>query len=184
MVLFENTAGLAETQKHRQYFRKLLNQCTENDYSIRYKVVSFDGYGVAQKRKRLIVIASCPGSVLPPFPSPTHGPGTGRPYVTIAEALAPLTTAPTGTYSHHNPDELEAKAKAQGRLWAPYSSDQPLASCITCDSSEQAHPNGKRRFTGRDLAFLQGFEDDYKFDPKQSQTKVIEMVGNACPPVG
>lgn len=187
VVFLENTSGLAWIVKHKPMFHALLAQLTETGYSVRWKVSHFDAYGVPQKRRRLLIFAACPGGTLPPFPEATHGPMgpyEGRPYTTIEEALAPLVAAPPGTYSHHHPEEVEAKNRTNQHKHYPYPSNRPLRNCITTGGSIDWHPNGRRPFTAREYSLLQGFPINYKFPPYVSSTKVTEQIGNACPPSG
>ena len=54
---FEQVDGILYT-KHAPYFRSLIHDLTSRNYSIRWKVISMDDYGLVHARKRLILFAS------------------------------------------------------------------------------------------------------------------------------
>ena len=56
IVVLEETAGLL--QRHLQWFRSLIRNFVNLGYSVRWKVVNCEEYGIPQKRQRLVVIAS------------------------------------------------------------------------------------------------------------------------------
>ena len=58
VVTMEQTGGLIGKPRHRKYWDKILQHFTSRGFSIRWKVMKFADYGLAQPRKRLIVIAS------------------------------------------------------------------------------------------------------------------------------
>lgn len=55
---FENTSGLAEIGKHREYYNLLIKALTDLGWNVIFKVEMLSKYGNPQRRKRLIVIAS------------------------------------------------------------------------------------------------------------------------------
>jgi DNA (cytosine-5)-methyltransferase 1 len=56
IVTIEETAGLV--RRHEIWFNALINIFISLDYSVRWKVVRCENYGVAQQRKRLFIIAA------------------------------------------------------------------------------------------------------------------------------
>jgi len=54
----EQTSGLATSQEHRGNFLTLLCDIGEAGYDIRYKIQDLSELGLAQKRKRLLIIAA------------------------------------------------------------------------------------------------------------------------------
>lgn len=60
-----------------------------------------------------------------------------------------------------------------------YDGDLPLRNCITTAGSIDIHPSGKRGFTDRELACLQGFPLEHKFEGN----KIKMQIGNAVPPL-
>ena len=59
-----------------------------------------------------------------------------------------------------------------------YSGSLPLKNTITCSGSINYHPSGKRRFTLRELACLQGFPLEHRFG-----RGARKQIGNALPPI-
>ncbi|KAI9779190.1 MAG: hypothetical protein M1816_003647 [Peltula sp. TS41687] len=173
IVTYEQTYGLL--QSHRHFFNRIVQCFTELGFSVRWKVFNLAEYGLPQARKRLILFASCPGEVLPPFPKPTH---SGDPNTCPRYGLAPLTTINDAigniprSAANHDPET------AQRLSLPPYSGDIPLPRCITTSGGQNVHPSGTRKFTLREFACLQGFPMDYKF----GDTRVLKQIGNAVPP--
>lgn len=176
VATLEQTFGALNPGK-KQLFNSFVAQFTALNYSVKWAVHTLSEYGVPQARKRLIMIAACPGHPLPDLPMPTHSvspehpvPGL-KPSVTIADALRSIRR---GTPNHH-PAALNAGN------FAPYSADQLLRGCITTSGGQNNwHPSGKRPLTEREYACLQTFPLDHVFVGNRSS--VIRQVGNAVPP--
>jgi DNA (cytosine-5)-methyltransferase 1 len=60
----------------------------------------------------------------------------------------------------------------------PWSGDSIAPRCITTHGGQNYHPSGKRGFTNREYACLQGFPMNHQF----SQVNVKKQIGNAVPP--
>ncbi|KEQ72888.1 S-adenosyl-L-methionine-dependent methyltransferase [Aureobasidium namibiae CBS 147.97] len=176
VATLEQTFGALHKGK-MQLFNAFVWQFTSMNYSVKWALHTLSEYGVPQARKRLIMIAACPGHPLPEFPMPTHAmtpecpvPGL-KPSVTIADALRQIRR---GT-PNHNPDDHT------DRNFAPYSPDQLVRGCITTSGGQNNwHPSGKRFLTEREYACLQTFPLDHIFVGNRSS--VIRQVGNAVPP--
>ena len=54
-----------------------------------------------------------------------------------------------------------------------------LLKCMTTNGQGQVHPSGKRAFTNREWACLQGFPLEHVFGKKE----VKKQIGNAVPPI-
>ncbi|KAK6522355.1 hypothetical protein TWF281_002921 [Arthrobotrys megalospora] len=182
VVTSEQTFGINSARKFKDHFAIVINQYVRNNYSVRWAVKDATEYGAASARKRLIVIASCPGEPLPNFPPPTSfnpfrtrgGPNDQRlpSTPTIGQVLANI---PANAENHG------FRPYPQPRL-SPFRMDQPFNKTITCDGGEgKVHPNGKRPFTPREYATFQTFPVDYKFS-NTSDTSIIKQIGNAWPP--
>ncbi len=72
--IFENVPGIA-SGKHNEFLRELLIQFEDMGYSVAtpYRVLDASHYGVAQARKRLILIGSRKDQKAASYPNPTHG---------------------------------------------------------------------------------------------------------------
>lgn len=95
------------------------------------------------------------------------------PVVTIHDVIHDL---PPDAADHDVAKCIEDWEKSGDR--SPYSAHQP-AGTITCNGGEfNYHPDGKRRFTCREVACLQTFPRDFEF----SRIGVRRQIGNAVPP--
>ncbi|KAL8998475.1 MAG: hypothetical protein Q9169_002512 [Polycauliona sp. 2 TL-2023] len=166
VVTLENTFGLA--QRWPEWMDALVRFFTALGFSVRWRVLNLAYYGCPQARKRLVVMAACPGETLPGFPPPTHGPGL-LPLATVNDAIQRI---PRGC-PNHDP------SGAPRRNLFPYNADLPLKNCITTGRSLDTHPSGRRGITDRELACLQSFPLWHKF----GRIGVKKQIGNAVPPV-
>ncbi|KAL8944798.1 MAG: hypothetical protein Q9216_000220 [Gyalolechia sp. 2 TL-2023] len=166
IVTMENTFGLVE--RWREWLNSMVRFFTSLGFSVRWKVFNLAEYGLPQARRRLIVFASCPGERLPEFPEATHGPGRIS-FATINDAI--------GRIPSDAPDHDVAGAAKRN---APrYNGDLPLRNCITTGGSLDYHPDGKRTFTDRELACLQGFPLEHVFGSNKKKMQI----GNSFPPL-
>lgn len=109
------------------------------------------------------------------MPLPTHSddPGSGlRPYTRVDHTLASI---PRGL-SHHNPTAL-VFADNEKADRPPYASDTILPRAMTCHGGNNYHPSGKRDFTLREYATLQGFPFNHEFEGGGKK----KQIGNAVP---
>ncbi|PLB49379.1 C-5 cytosine methyltransferase DmtA [Aspergillus steynii IBT 23096] len=165
----EETAGLFN--RHKETFDRVILDFIEIGYSVRWGILNCASYGIPQSRKRLVIIASGPGEVLPMFPEPTHGPGL-KPWTTINQAI--------GHIPIRAPDHNIQAASAGWAPRMPYDGNGQ-ANTITCgggDANKNYHPSGERRFTKREFACLQTFPLGFRFGPVQT----LRQIGNAVPP--
>ncbi|KAM0698470.1 hypothetical protein Q7P36_001937 [Cladosporium allicinum] len=170
IVTFEQTSGIV-THRGGGHFRALVRQITDAGYNVRWKICNLVDYGNVQPRKRLIIIAACPGETLPTFPEPTHGLGFGklRP-VTIDDVLQRIR-------NFEVPPNLNRSTK---KTELPYNAKQTLSNCITTGGGKSdLHPSGKRSFTLFELAALQGFLPKHRF--YGNKTQIRTQIGNAVP---
>lgn len=97
VILLENVAefeswgplledGRPDPAKRGITFRRWWGQLEAAGYRVEMRVQRACDYGAPTTRKRLFVIARCDGEPIV-WPSPTHGPGTTRPYRTAAECI-------------------------------------------------------------------------------------------------
>lgn len=169
IMTIENTAGLL--QHHLPVFRRMIQSITSKGYNVTWSVLRCADYGVPQLRKRLFVIASCPGEVLPDFPPPTHSKDPTntnglKPWVTINQAIRGI----PDDWPHHYPEEYERPKRA-------YSGDRTTQTICT-NPGNVYHPSGKRQFTDREFMCLQTFPLCHKF----GDTGIKVQNGNAVPP--
>ncbi|KAI1750718.1 S-adenosyl-L-methionine-dependent methyltransferase [Xylaria castorea] len=178
ILTLEQTFGILHP-KFEYYFNALVNFFTENNYSVRWKIVDLVDWGSPATRKRLIMIGSCPGEDLPPFPEATHvGPGINRrgkkPHVTVQKMLAKIPRDASQYDDMHQPQDMARKRLPR------WDSDVTLRRCITTNGGYgNYHPNGRRDFTLREYATLQTFPVDYPFQNPDKK----KQIGNAFPPL-
>lgn len=58
IVTLEEASGLPDLLKHKQYFRSLVRQFTDNGYTVRWAVFRCCDWGIPQQRRRLFLIAA------------------------------------------------------------------------------------------------------------------------------
>ncbi|KAI0401104.1 S-adenosyl-L-methionine-dependent methyltransferase [Xylaria palmicola] len=187
LVTLEQTFGILHP-RFEYYFNALVHGFTEHGYSVRWRIVDLVDWGSPATRKRLIMIGSCAGEDLPPFPEATHAAAPGsastsskkpgakkkkKPHVTVRKMLARIPRDASQHDDMHQPHEMARK-----RL-APWDADAPLRRCITTNGGVgNHHPSGRRDFTPREYATLQTFPVDYPFRAPDRK----RQIGNAFPP--
>ncbi|KAI1427818.1 S-adenosyl-L-methionine-dependent methyltransferase [Xylaria sp. FL1777] len=178
LFTLEQTFGILHP-RFEFYFNGLIHGFTDSNYSVRWKIVDLVDWGSPATRKRLIMIGSCPGEDLPPFPKATHvAPGIkkrGRkPHVTVKKMLERIPYDASRYDDMHQPRDMVRKNLER---WDP---NVTLSRCITTNGGYgNYHPNGRRDFTLREYATLQTFPVDYPFqNPNRKR-----QIGNAFPPM-
>ena len=173
----EQTFGILH-DVHRSHFNHLVRSFTDDDHSVRWRVVFLPAWGLPQRRKRLLMLGSCIGEPLPTFPPATHAdprtfpmpPGL-RPFTTVREALS-VKTDPADPLHRLGGKPLTRPRPA-------YSPDAILTRCITTHGGHNYHWSGLRQLTAREYATLQGFPPHHRFRQADGITAVKKMIGNA-----
>ncbi|KAI2012627.1 hypothetical protein LOZ39_000563 [Ophidiomyces ophidiicola] len=170
IATMEETSGLQE--RHKEFLYAIIHTFVELGYSIRWKLLACEAYGVPQQRKRLVLIGAGPGESLPRFPRPTHGPpGSGLlPFRTIRDAI--------GGIAENAPDHDPERAFFRN-ITKPAYSPYSFAKTITCNGGDNFHPSGTRAYTHREAACLQTFPMEHRF----CGVGTLKQIGNAVPPM-
>lgn len=128
-VTMENVPGII----NEDVFKNFVNLLVALKYYIEYKVIFCPDYGMAQTRRRLVLVASKVGKIT--LPMPTHHPDN---YVTVSDVIRHLPPIAAGetcsTDSLHRSSSLSAinleriKASKPGGTWLDWP-DNLRASC-------------------------------------------------------
>lgn len=203
-VLAENVPGLARDV----VFDQFVNDLDTLGYQRHYEVVDVSEYGVPQRRRRLLIVASRLGR-------PPVGERSAR-RMTVREALAGMPAAgSTGDALHEAPERRSRRIAAMIRLVpqdggsrADLGEEHQLAchthtdgfkdiygrmawdsvsptitgGCINPSKGRFLHPDEHRAITLREAAMLQSFPPDYQLSLRKGRYAAAEMIGNALPP--
>ncbi len=205
MIMMENVPALSKFEKFLTFVRQL----EEAGYSVLYKVLDVSNFGVAQRRKRLILSASRIGQPCLASPSTAsltvrdkieHLPGAGSSGDALHDLPSPRRTAriealiaaipKNGGSRHSLPSEMQLKCHLNtngfndvyGRMHWDQVAPTITSGCINPSKGRFLHPNENRPITLREAAILQGFPASYKFDASHGKEAISLMIGNALPP--
>lgn len=111
-VFVENVPGIQRVSGNSTLtrFKRLLESL---GYSVQVEVVESQKYGVPQRRRRLVLLASRFGSI--GFPETTHDPKNGTPFSTVREWIAELPEIEAGETHPSFPNHRAAKLSPLNR---------------------------------------------------------------------
>ncbi len=203
-VVMENVADLlVRKDEKRRYFKDLIcKEFEKSGYQVKYKVFETEKFGVPQKRRRVIFLATRRKDIELSFPKPSKKIATvgsflkklkGRKNLENHEitknehhVLERIKHVPPGGYYEHLPEHLKTKkfrngkwviVKRYGSYYRRLRNDQPS---VTITNNYIIHPNEDRYLTNREKAVLHTFSIDYKF--VGSRESVSQQIANAVPP--
>ena len=192
--MVENVSGLTRAD-NRPLFDRQLRNFRSAGYRVKWKLLNAAEFGVAQERKRVIIVGiRSDQDALFKFPEPTHGGDAGIPLVTIREALRGLPDWPEGEF---NTEEFDwyYLSRNRRRYWddvaktivsrARHMPLHPISPPLVNkgpDRYEFAHDGPARRFSFREAACLQGFSREMKFPESCGLHTKYKVIGNAVPP--
>lgn len=203
-VMLENVPALAKNRR----FNHLRAQLLRMQYAIASDVLDAADYGVPQRRKRLIMLASR-------VHEPTMGRKVGR-KPTVRDSIGGLAPPSRSRDALHKLAEnrsdsvkkliamIPRNGGSRSDLGQQYQLDchkrsdgfydvygrmawDDVAPTITsgCHNPSKGrflHPSRNRNITLREAAVLQGFPRRYKFNVEHGKEAVALMIGNALPP--
>lgn len=203
-IMLENVPGLARDER----FMFLVKDLEERGYTVKWAIINAENYGVAQRRKRLVMLASRVGNIAFPILS--------LPKITVREIIESLPEPSTSEDSLHNvredrkesvrkmielipkdggsrgdlPDEYQLKCHQRtkgfhdvyGRLAWDSVAPTMTSGCLNPSKGRFLHPSQNRAITPREAALLQSFPEDYWFSAKRGKGHLALQIGNAFPP--
>lgn len=203
-VMLENVPALGRDGR----FTKMRNQLIKLGYKVIVHVLDAADYGVPQRRKRLIMLAS---RVHAPILTPA-----AQQRVTVRQALHGLTPPSRTKDKLHAIPENRSQAvqdliklipknggsrsdlgrehqlachlrsdgfkDVYGRMAWDDVSPTITSGCHNPSKGRFLHPSQNRTITLREAALLQGFPPDYQFDVSHGKEAIALMIGNALPP--
>lgn len=203
-VMMENVPALAEDNR----FKAFCDRLAKLGYLGQFRVLDAANYGVPQRRRRLIYMASVRKEI--PFAAPDLEAKTVR------DAIESLPEpGKTGDAIHDLPEKHSRKVlnriraipqnggsrtdlpkrkqlpchkkstgfkDVYGRMSWDAVAPTITGGCFNPSKGRFLHPTHDRAITMREAALLQGFPGRYKFDAKYGKTATALMIGNALPP--
>ena len=194
--IVENVNGMRFSQ-NSHLLRNQLVRFRSAGYRVSWQVLDAKDYGLAQDRKRLIMVgirSKEDKEFL--FPAATHGPNSGRKFKTLRDTIWHLRNAPEGSYDPE-PFHWYYLSRNRRRTWGQQ------APCIVAHWRHVGlHPNSTplkkiredewqfvrdgfaRRFSYLECAALQGFSNlrAVKSLKSVSVKNKFKAIGNAVPP--
>jgi len=196
LFIGENVEGLLRHDQGKT-FARMVEILEELGYKVQHKVLNAINYGVAQKRKRLIIVGT-QDELDFEFPKPSNK------IPTLKDALKNVPKSEGTAYSEKRKKILELVPA--GGCWinlpeniqrefmgASFNSgggkrgmarriswDEPCLTLTTSPSqkqTERCHPEETRPFTVREYARIQSFPDNWKFEGSISSQ--YKQIGNA-----
>lgn len=188
-VVFENVPQITAYSEVWSVFIRTLEGC---GYRLWSAVVNASDFGVPQHRRRMVVIGSRAGDVLPKLPRQSPR--------TVRDAFAGLPESSERVENHVAMRMSSANLERIRRIPSPggtsrnggafpdsYSRmhwDRPAPTittrCISFSNGRFGHPEFDRAITVREAARLQGFPDTFVFSG--GVWNAAKQVGNAVPP--
>lgn len=202
-VVMENVADLLmrkDTQNN--YFKDLIVQSFNKlGYKVAYKIFETEKYGVPQKRRRVIFLATNRNVKLN-FPRESKEIATAGKFLekirnkknlknnefteSGQDILRRIKHIPPGGYYEDLPDNLKVKKVRNGKLvtvkrYGSYlrrvKNDEPA---MTVTNNCMVHPSEDRFLTNREKATLHSFPEGFKFSGARGE--VSQQIANAVPP--
>lgn len=206
LVLMENVPGLADDAR----FQIFLKRIKSYGYFYEWGILDAADFGVPQRRKRLIVMASRSGTVSLPRPVSNH-------YKTVRDCIGKLENPKKTndemhkTYMRNGPRVMKIIAEiprdggsrramskkfqlachkrtqgfrdVYGRMKWDSVSPTLTGGCYNPSKGRFLHPKQNRPISLREAALLQTFPKKYSFPLEAGLTSIGRLIGDALPPV-
>ena len=187
--LAENVKGILSLE-HGAVFQNILNDFRNLNYQVQYRLLNAADYGVPQRRERVIIVGVRNDVDFNfEYPEPNHSRtgANGLPlWVSVQEAIHHF---PDPDEDNEVPNHSYSKYKMifNGYMGKRRLDPNKPSPTITARGDDKGgvvvhpHYNGLRRMTGRELAAIQTFPDNFVFQGINSS--VYRQIGNAVPPL-
>jgi len=206
-LIVENVPGLARDERLAR-FSTGLSAC---GYNSDFAIVDARGFGVPQRRKRLVFIAIRADTIPDDWSRPTH-----TAHCTVRDAIGSLPAAGnSGDILHDLPENRSSQVMARiratpkdggsrkdlpermacpchrksdgysdvyGRMSWDQVSPTITSGCSNPSRGRFLHPHEDRAITLREAALLQTFPPEYRFSLSRGKEHAARQIGNAFPP--
>lgn len=203
-IMMENVPGLANDQRFRLFCKRM----KELGYKGEFRILNAADYGVPQRRKRLIFMATRMG--LTRFAEPNYrkltvldvigqmlpAGSSGDPLHDLPENRTKKTISLIKLIPKNGGSRSDLPMKFQlachknfagfkdvyGRLFWNDVAPTITSGCFNPSKGRFLHPEENRAITLREASILQGFPNKYKFPVNKGKGIIANMIGNAFPP--
>jgi DNA (cytosine-5)-methyltransferase 1 len=183
----ENVSGILSLGSG-EVFQMILDDFKAAGYRVTHRLENMADFGVAQKRKRVIILGTrsdLPLNMTLRHPEPTHSKNPTlfmKKWVTMGEALRAF-------QKFDVPQDVASKYKFVERNFTGHrrsDPDQPSPTILARGNGKGGvnatpHPFEERRLSVMESAHIQSFPHTYIF--KGSMTSQYRQIGNAIPPM-
>ena len=204
MVLLENVPALAQDDR----FKKMVKSLRGAGYKCKWKILNAADFGVPQRRKRLILMASRLGKIELPKPPVRlksvrdaigkleHPNGSRDELHTLYLRNSPKIKARISKIPKNGGSRKSLGARRQlkchqkfegfrdvyGRMSWDEVAPTLTGGCFNPSKGRFLHPRQNRAISMREAALLQSFPKYYKFPVDRGLTHVARLIGDALPP--
>jgi DNA (cytosine-5)-methyltransferase 1 len=203
-IMLENVPGLADDRR----FKKFCQALHRMKYKFHFVIRDMADYGVAQRRKRLLLLGSIWDKI--PFGQPRckrrtvqmeigslHTAGEcGDPIHDFPERRSKRIQKLISRVPKNGGSRLQLGKRSQlqchkkcdgfkdvyGRMAWDDVAPTITSGCFNPSKGRFLHPTENRTITMREAALLQSFPKSYKFPTYRGKTPIAELIGNALPP--
>jgi DNA (cytosine-5)-methyltransferase 1 len=189
----ENVNGMAYGA-NRRLLENQLCRFRLAGYNVSWQVLNAMDFGVPQSRRRVFLVGIRSDlQISYTFPDSTHGPGTGRKYMSQFDAIHGMPRWPDGEFNEE-PFHWYYLSRNRRHTWkqqspcivghwrhVPLHPISPPLKRIDTDHWYFARTNRARRLSYRECARLQGFPASFVWN-RGTVRERFQMIGNAVPP--
>ncbi|MDL2143856.1 DNA cytosine methyltransferase [Flavobacterium tructae] len=186
----ENVKGILSLDKG-EVFKMIIQDFENAGYRVVSKVLNAADYGVPQRRERVIILGvrnDIDYSLQHPYPSHSENKNNEsnlNDWITVGDALKDI-PEPETNHNLHNHTYSKFKLKFNGYMGNRKIDENKPSPTVTARGDDKGgvvvlhHPKNHRRMSARELALIQSFPINFKFEGTNSS--VYRQIGNAVPP--